>query len=407
MVANQHVSHSRHVVIAGASFAGLGAAYELRERLRPDDRITVISPTETFVFAPSLVWAALGRPSLHSTFALEPALGAKNITFMRSSVREVRVPEHVVRTDEDEVPYDKLIIATGGRPDTLTIPGLAGVSRAASWVVGEDSALEARNVLRELFREPGPLVLGAAQGASYVSAAYEMALALDTALRRDGLRDRVPITFVTSEPYLGHLGFGQTAARRPLETLFADRYIETRVGVGIEHVRTGEVKLTSGEVLPARAIVIMPPFTGAADIWKSANLTDRSGLIPVTAQYRHTEYPDVYAAGVASYFSEPVPPLGYTHPPHTGYLSLSMGKAAGSNVAASLGCGEPVRRPLPALLDIRILDGGNVGMLLRSRGTDVLHNSAMILPGRIAHRLKSATERYLVWRLRTGRMSLP
>jgi sulfide:quinone oxidoreductase len=76
--------NGRHVVIAGGSFAGLGAAYTLRERLRPNDRITLVSPSDQFVFAPSLVWAALGRPLVHSTFALEPALQAKHIDFIRS-----------------------------------------------------------------------------------------------------------------------------------------------------------------------------------------------------------------------------------------------------------------------------------------------------------------------------------
>jgi sulfide:quinone oxidoreductase len=405
VAANQNPSSARHVVIAGASFAGLGAAYTLRKRLRPEDRVTVIAPNDSFVFAPSLVWAALGRSSAHSRFALEPALRRKNIEYVQSAVREVDVAGHTVRTDDDQVSYDKLIIATGGRPDTTAIPGLAGEFRVASWIVSENSAMEARNVLRKLFSEPGPLVIGAAQGASYISAAYELALALETALRREGLRDRVPITFVTAEPFLGHLGFGQTAARDRIQKLFSQRNIETRVAVAIEHVQAEEVKLSSCETLLANAIVIMPPFTGAVDIWKSAGLTDETGMVPVTSEYRHIEQPDIYAAGVASYFSQPVPPLGLAHAPHTGYLSLHMGKAAGQNAAASLDCGTPAPRPLPRTMDVRVLDGGRVGLLLTSRGDATLRHRAMVLPGVVAHRLKSAIERYLVWELRTGRVA--
>ena len=36
--------------------------------------------------------------------------------------------------------------------------------------------------------------------------AYEFAFILDKALRDAKVRDRVPMTFVTSEPYIGHLG---------------------------------------------------------------------------------------------------------------------------------------------------------------------------------------------------------
>ncbi|HEX6507685.1 MAG TPA: FAD/NAD(P)-binding oxidoreductase [Chloroflexota bacterium] len=399
--------NGRHVVIAGGSFAGLGAAYTLRERLRPDDRVTVVSPSDQFVFAPSLVWAVLGRPLVHSTFALEPALRGKGISFIHSAVWSVRPADRTVQTDGGELTYDRLVIATGGHPDSVTIPGLAGDSRAASWVVGVDSATEARTVLHQLTASPGPLIVGAAQGASYISGAYELALALHVALRKDGIRDQVPMTFLTFEPYLGHLGFGQSAAREKLELLFREREIATHTDVWIKSIQPGSVTISSGGTLEAAAAIIMPPFTGSLDIWQSAKLTGEDGLIAVDEHYRHVRFPEIYAVGVAAHFNQPVAPLGYARPPHTGYLSLHMGRIAGVNVAASLDCGAPAERALPERLDIRILDGGDAGMVLTSRGKARLRHKARSLPGRSAHYMKSAVERYLVWRLRTGRMNLP
>lgn len=397
----------RHVVVAGASFAGLGAAYVLRRQLGPSDTVTVISPGARFVFAPSLTWAALGSPRLHSSFALQPALEVKGIRFIRSHVRSIDVTEHTVRTEEEQLHFDRLVIATGGRPDTQAVPGLAGEFQTASWIVGEESAMEAWDVLRRVRDEPGPIVLGSAQGAGYLSAMYEVALALDTSLRRAGIRDRVPLTFVTAEPYLGHLGFGQTALRPKLERLFAERDIATHVDTEIRRIERHKVSLSNADPLDAAAIVIMPPFTTVADVAKTAGLTDGSGMIPVTREYRHVELEHIYAAGVASYFPEPVPPLGRARAPQTGYLSLHMGRAAGMNAAASLGRGEPASRTLPHVLDVRVLDGGSAGVAIASRGDDRLHNAALRLPGGVAHRLKGAIERYLVWRLRTGRIDLP
>lgn len=60
----------------------------------------------------------------------------------------------------------------------------------------------------ELLADPGPIVVGAAAGASCFGPAYEFAAILDTDLRRRKLRDKVPMTFVTSEPYVGHMGLG-------------------------------------------------------------------------------------------------------------------------------------------------------------------------------------------------------
>lgn len=400
-------SAGRQVVVVGGSFAGLAAAYRLRERLPAADRVRLISESDRFVFAPSLVWAALGQPLLHSAFSLDAALTAKGIDFTRAHVREVRVKDHVVMAAEQEFPYDRLVIATGGRPDHNAIPGLAGEFRAASWIVGEDSAMEARNVIRELYANPGPLVIGAASGASYYSAAYELALALDTALRRQSIRDQVPITFVTAEPHLADLGFGQSAASAQMHRLFAERDITAHVNVGIERIRHTEIVLSTGQTLPAQAMVIMPPFTGAVDIWKSAQLTDEMGMIPINQQYRHVHHPDIYAAGVASSFERPVPPLHDVRVPQTGYLAVHMGKIAAENVAASLGHGDPAPRTLPRVVDIRVVDGGSVGLFLMSRGDTALHHTAVRLPGPTAHYAKSTIERYLLWRLRTGRMDLP
>lgn len=401
------IATGRHVVVAGGSFAGLGAAYTLRAALNPDDRITVISPSAQFVFAPSLVWAALGRSLVHSSFALEPALQAKRIDFVHSHVRRVSADDHVVETDHGQFTYDRLVIATGGHPDSITIPGLAGEFRHASWVIGEDSAMEARNVLHRLSNQPGPLIIGVAQGASYISAAYELALSLDLALRKQGIRDRVPLTFVTYEPYLGHMGFGQSAARTKLEELFQLRDITTHTDVWIDHIDKTSVSISGHGPVEAAAAIIMPPFTGVVDIWKSARLTGQDGLIAVDDHYRHVRFPEIYAVGVAAHFNQQIQPLGHIRPPHTGYLSLHMGKLAGQNVAASLGCGPAPPATLPQWLDIRVLDGGDAGLLLTSRGKRELHHQARRLPGRSAHHLKSAIERYLVWRLRTGRMDLP
>jgi sulfide:quinone oxidoreductase len=44
--------------------------------------------------------------------------------------------------------------------------------------------------------------------ASCFGPAYEYAFILDADLRKRKKRDKVPMTFVTSEPYIGHLGLG-------------------------------------------------------------------------------------------------------------------------------------------------------------------------------------------------------
>ncbi len=58
----------------------------------------------------------------------------------------------------------------------------------------------------EFCKKPGPIITGAVQGASCFGPAYEYTFILETELRRRKIRDKVPMTFVTAEPYIGHLG---------------------------------------------------------------------------------------------------------------------------------------------------------------------------------------------------------
>src|SRR5947209_15105907 len=95
-------SSGRRIVVVGGSFAGLGAAYTLRRRLGASDRVTLISTSGQFVFAPSLIWTVLNRKHTHHTFALEPALSARGVEFVRARVREVRVDDRALLTDGDE-----------------------------------------------------------------------------------------------------------------------------------------------------------------------------------------------------------------------------------------------------------------------------------------------------------------
>lgn len=144
---------------------------------------------------------------------------------------------------------------------------------------------------------------------------------------------------------------------------------------------------------------IMPPFTGAVDIWKSTGLTDHHGFVPVNERYQHVKFSDIFAARVACTFDRPVPPLTGPRAPHTGYLAVRMGRIAAQNVATWLGSGPEAGRTLPYVFNVRLLDGGTAGLFLTSWGTKTVRNAAIEVPGPAAHYLKTLQERYLVWRL--------
>ena len=64
--------------------------------------------------------------------------------------------------------------------------------------------------------------------ASCFGPAYEFAFIMDADLRKDKLRHQVPMTFVTAEPYIGHLGLGGVGdSQGMLEKLVLDALHQT------------------------------------------------------------------------------------------------------------------------------------------------------------------------------------
>jgi len=398
-------AEQQRVVVLGGGVAGLTAAYELRGRLDSGISILLIADNDQFTLGPALLDMPFAVKHTSTGFPIAPSLVSRGIEFLHASVEHIDPHRRVVHAGGRDVTYDYLLIATGQTVDPVAVPGVGGEFNASHSIYSEMTAAETAQALEEFIKHPGPAVVGLATGAGYLSAAYECALRLEYRLRRAGVRQRASITFVTPEEYLGHLGVGAPRARRLMERLFARRGIFIVSGMDIARVDPEHVYLRGGRALPSRFSLVIPRFHGASDVWKSEGVTDARGFVPVDAQYRHCSFPEIFAAGEAAQANVPAPPRGGL--PKTGYLATATARAAARNLASAITHKAPRGRALPSLLDLRIIDGGDAGMLLLS-GTFIRpFRTAVLLPGRSAHRLKKVLTRYVLWKLRTGRTYLP
>jgi sulfide:quinone oxidoreductase len=92
---------------------------------------------------------------------------------------------------------------------------------------------------------PGPVIVGAVQGASCFGPAYEFAFILDKALRDAKIRDKVPMTFVTSEPYVGHLGLdGVGDTKGLLESEMRNHHIKWITNAKVDKVEEGKMHVS-------------------------------------------------------------------------------------------------------------------------------------------------------------------
>ena len=392
-------TRTHRVVVLGSSFAGLTAALDLRKRLRGAHEILVLDPRERFTFIPSLIWLPFGiRDADDITFPLEPLYEAKGIRFVNDAAATIDAAGHTVTTTTGElIEYDRLLVATGPRLAFEKVPGLGPIGGHTQSVCNLDHALLARDAWERFLDDPGPVVVGTAQGGSCFGASYEFLFNVRHRIRKAGLDDVAPVTFVSAEPYLGHFGLrgvGDSSAR--VERFFDRLGIEGLPNSAIKQVRDGEIELEGGRVLPFKYSMIVPPFTGVDAIRDADGLANPMGFVPVDDEFRNPGHREVYSAGVAIAIAPPEQTPVPAGVPKTGQMSETMAKVAAHNIAADIEGGPRRSLPLEDLAAICVLDAGNNGIIFKAEHVLGEHSHARVMAGPQAHWAKLAFERYFL-----------
>jgi sulfide:quinone oxidoreductase len=336
-----------NIVILGAGIGGLPAAYELRSALNKEHSITVINAQEYFQFVPSNPWVAVGWRSRDKiTLPLAPLLKNHNIDFIAKRVDNIDATNNkLVLEDSTELGYDYLVITTGPKLAFDEVPG-TGPDGFTQSVCTVDHAERSYDEFRHFVKDPGPVIVGAVQLASCFGPAYEYAAVLDTELRKQKIRSKVPMTFVTSEPYIGHLGLGGVGdSKGLLEHELRNRHIKWIANAKVSKVEDGKMFVdehnAQGEVIKQHELefkhaMMLPAFKGVDAVAAVEGLCNPRGFVVVDEHQRSPKYPNIYSAGVCIAIppveATPVP----TGAPKTGYMIESMVTAIVENIKAEL-----------------------------------------------------------------------
>ena len=115
-----------HIVVLGAGIGGVAAAIEVRDALKKEHRVTVVSDLPNFQFTPSNPWLAVNwRKPEELKVPLAPVFAKKNIGFTDVGAKRVHPKENRVELANGEsLAYDYLVVATGPRLAFNEIPGL-------------------------------------------------------------------------------------------------------------------------------------------------------------------------------------------------------------------------------------------------------------------------------------------
>ncbi|MFW5425938.1 MAG: NAD(P)/FAD-dependent oxidoreductase [Methylophagaceae bacterium] len=401
-----------HVIIIGASTGGLPAAYEMRAVLGKEHQVTVVSNTPTFSFVPSNPWIAVGwRERDDTCFEIEPYLKKKNISFSAAGVVEIKAEDNqLVLGDDSTLDYDYLIVATGPQLDFGAIEGLGPEGHTES-ICTIDHAEKAYKTWQEFMKNPGPIVVGAVQAASCYGPAYEFALIMNHVLRKAKIRDQVPITFVTAEPYLGHLGLGGVGdSKGVLETEFRMNDITWITNAKVQKVEAGKMIVEEvndqAETIKTHELafdfsMMLPAFRGVDCV---ANLGEEvvnpRGFIKVDEFQRNVKYKNIYGVGVCI----AIAPLGSTPlpvgPPKTGYMIESMATASVDNIKLAIEGKEPHAKATWSAICLG--DMGHTGTAFVAIPQNPPRNISWMKKGKSIRLAKVAFEKYFIRKMKKG-----
>ncbi len=335
------------VVIVGAGFAGLRVARGLSRA--PVD-VTILDRHNYHTFIPLLYQVA--------TAGLEPEeiaqpirrilRGAPNLRFRLNTVTGVDLARRVVTTDSGEISYDYLVLAAGSATSYF---GLDSVVQVTSALRDLDDAERLRDQILGAFETASAeedadrrrqlmtlIVVGA--GPTGVELAGALA-----ELRRHALPHDYPdldlswARILLLEATDRILPGMPPNLRAKAQAKLGELGVEVRLGAPVAHVDASGVTLSSGETIPAGAVMWVagmraPPLADAVPTAR-----DSAGRLIVSETLHLPGHPEVYAIGDMAHVGDPE-----TRPhPMLAPVAIQQGALVAENILRSLAGQSPKR----------------------------------------------------------------
>jgi NADH dehydrogenase FAD-containing subunit len=313
------------VVVLGSGVAGLEAAFLLERRLSGRIELCVVCDDDAFVLRPNLVYLPFGGDLDASRLLLDEPLARAAVQRNYDRVDGVDPDAgRVYLISGRPVAYEHLVIATGAASWPDAVPGLrehaVTIWEPAGFTTLRERFMHMRGRAREGARQRALFVVPRHNRCSLPL--YEVALMLDTWLRREGAREQLDIAFITDEA-----SFAESAGPRMREVIereFAERDIDAHATGRLLEVRAHEASFAGGREERFDLLVAAPPHRPG--VRYEGLPADEHGFVRVEGATRQViGHPEIYAPGDAGDF-----------PLKDGFLALLQAGAAARHLAAAV-----------------------------------------------------------------------
>ncbi|MDR3492117.1 MAG: FAD/NAD(P)-binding oxidoreductase [Gammaproteobacteria bacterium] len=400
------------IIIIGAGIAGISVAYGLHTKLGKSHSITMVNPVDYFQFTPSNVWVGVGwRKKSDTTLPLEKYLSKFNIRFIPQALQKIDAENNsIYLLDNTKLDYDYLIITTGPKLAFDEIPGAGPLGGFTQSICTVDHAETANTAYQKLLENPGPVVIGAMPGSSCFGPIYEYSLVMSTDLRNKKIRNKIPMTLITSEPYIGHMGLGGVNdSKSLLESELRKNDIKWITNAKTTKVEVDKIFVSELDsngntikehVVPFKFSMMLPAFKGVDAVSAVDGLCNPRGFVLIDDHQRSKKYPNIYAAGVCVAITPPEQTIVPTGVPKTGYMIETMVSAIIENIAADMD-GKPATA-IATCGALCLADMGNTGIAFVAIPQIPPRNINWAKGGKWVHWAKVLYEKYFLFKVKHG-----
>ena len=278
-----------HVVILGGGFGGLATANEIRNSLSSSQvKITIIDKKDWFMVGFAKLWIINGTRTFENSIGHLNQLEKKGINFMQDEILSIDLQNKNVKTKQENISYDFLVISLGAVLDPQKIPGLM---ENGFNLYDHNQLSEIHNKLQNI--DSGKIAISI-MGMPYKCppAPFEASLLIDSMLRKRGVRDSVQIDFYSPAP-ITLPAAGPEVSKEILELVNSEK-ITFHNSSKIKSVESNKLIFENGEA-EFDLLLAVPPHIAPKVIYDSG-LAKESGFIPIDRDCK-TPFENVFAVG--------------------------------------------------------------------------------------------------------------
>jgi NADH:ubiquinone reductase (H+-translocating) len=338
------------IVVVGAGFAGYHCARRLARLARGAADITLLNPTDYFLYLPLLPEvAAAGLEARRITVSIPGTIG-RGVRLALGKATHIDLDGRRVHYTDPEggagtLPYDRLVLAAGSVNKLLPIPGVAehahgfrGIFEALylrDHVTRQVELADAADDRGERAARLTFVVVGAGYTGTEV-AAHGALFTRDLVARHPRLADE-PVRWLLLDVADRVLPELDQRLSRTADRVLRERDVDVRMGMSVREATHEGVHLTDGGFLPTRTLVwcvgVRPDPLVAG-----LGLATNKGRVVVDEYLAVPGRPEVLACGDAAAVPDLTRPGEITA--MTAQHAERQGKLAAHNIAASYGKGR-------------------------------------------------------------------